>query len=269
MTVIVPPAAIDGRRVTVRLPGRVGRDQIASALRDGGWNGFEPPMPTAFAACASAFPGVAYDIGANSGFYSAIAAKVARKNKVFAFEPFPPLHRNLGSTIRVNRCAARVAIEPLALGDSVGEATLYVPLQDHGLVETSCTLSPDFKDEYSDAISVQVLTVDAFSATRHPGRATVLKIDVESLEVNVLRGALHLLATDRPLVFCEVLPQGDAAGIDEIRQQLHYVDIQLHPSHAVIGEAVAFASEAWNHLLVPEEKLDLVRGLLARCGLGV
>jgi FkbM family methyltransferase len=269
VAVDVPSAATTGRRVTVRLLGRVGTDQIATALRDGGWDGFEPPMPTVFAACAAAFPGVIYDVGANTGLYSVIAARVNKANRIYAFEPFPPVRAHLKSTLRVNHCGRSIAVEPLAVGSANGTASLYVPLQDHGLVETSASLSSSFKDEYSDVIEVTVVSVDNFTSDRRPGHVTLMKIDVESLEAEVLKGAVTLLTTDRPLVFCEVLPKGDAPAIENLRRTHRYIDIQLHPAHAAVGGSVGFDNESWNHLLVPEEKRDRVAQLLTDCGLEV
>jgi FkbM family methyltransferase len=263
----VPAEAVGGRRITVKLPGRVGRDQIATALRESGWDGFEPPMPTVFAAIAASNPGAICDVGANTGLYSVIAAKVNTANVVYAFEPFPPVQEDLRSTLRANHCALRVQVEPIAVGSAAGVATLYVPVQDHGLVETSATLSPTFKDAYGEQIDVQVLTLDAFTDMRHTGRITVVKIDVESLEIEVLRGARRILKTHRPFVFCEVLPSGDAAGIDRLARQLRYTDIRLHPSEAIVGGTVAFDPEGWNHLLVPDEKLGRAFEVFERCGL--
>jgi FkbM family methyltransferase len=262
----VPPQATGGRRVVVKLPGRVGRDQIATALRSG-WAEFEPPMPTVFAACAHAFPGVVYDVGANTGLYSVIAAQVHKANRVFAFEPFPPVRAHLLSTIRTNHCASRVTVEPLALGSANGTFPLYIPLQDHGLVETSSSLSAHFKAEYSEVIDVTVVTVDHFTLERHPGRVSIMKIDVESMEADVLRGAHKILKTHRPIVFCEVLPQAEIKALDTIRRRANYVDVQLHPTHAVVGGEIEFEPDSWNHMLVPFAKLADVAALLRACGL--
>lgn len=226
-------------------------------------------MPTVFAACAAAFPGIVYDVGANTGFYSAIAARANKANRVFALEPFPPVRDHLHSTLRVNRCTGSVTVEPLAFGSANGEASLYVPLQDHGLVETSATLSAHFKDEYSEVITVSVVTADFFTRERGPGRVTLMKVDVESLEAEVLKGSIELLKTHRPLVFCEVLPKGDAKAIDAVKRSVRYVDIQLHPTRAVVGGEVSFDNDSWNHLLVPEEKQEPVVELLELCGLEV
>ena len=269
VTVEIPPAAVGRAGVVVKLPGRVGRDQIATALRDGGWSAFEPPMPTLFAACVAAFPGVIYDIGANTGFYSAIAAAAHDANSIVAFEPFPPVCDDFTSTLRVNRCSMRVRVEPMAVGSTSGEATLYIPLQDHGLVETSASLSAEFKEAYSEAISVQVVTLDSYDAANRRGTATVLKIDVESLEAEVLRGGAQLIQTHRPLVFFEVLPNGDAEGIERIRREADFVDLRLHRDEVIVGQAVSFDADGWNHLLGPAEKLRAVAELVTRCGLGL
>jgi FkbM family methyltransferase len=267
VVVEVPAAAVGRPGVVVKLPGRVGRDQIATALRDGGWPAFEPPMPTLFAACVTTFPGVVYDIGANTGFYSVIAAAAHADNTIVAFEPFPPVCDDLVSTLRVNRCSARVRVEPVAVGSTPGEATLYIPLQDHGLVETSASLSAKFKETHGEAIAVQVVALDAYDASQQPGPATVLKIDVESLEAEVLRGAQQLMRTHRPLVFFEVLPSGDVESIERIRQETNYVDMRLHRDEVIVGQAVSFDPDGWNHLLVPAEKLRAVEDLITRCGL--
>ena len=268
MSVDVPSALVDGRRVTVKLPGRIGRDQIATALRDGGWGGFEPPLPSVLAACAATHPGVVYDVGANTGFYSVVAASVNEGNHVFAFEPFPDVFSFLTTTLKLNGLDDRVHAQPVALGAGVGRAPLYVPVQDHGLVETSSTLSRNFKPEHSQVIDVPVSTVDAFASERGH-RVSVMKIDVESCEADVLRGGAAVLARDRPLVFCEVLPDGDAVAIDKMRQDADYVDIRLHPTLAEVGGPVAFDAAGWNHLLAPKEMIDQVTALLVRCGLEV
>jgi FkbM family methyltransferase len=224
-------------------------------------------MPSVFAACAAEFPGVVYDVGANTGFYSVLAAAVSKENHVYAFEPFPPVLADLRSTLRVNHCSGRVSIQPVAVGRRREVATLYVPLQDHGLVETSATLSSDFKDEYSAEVEVPVIALDEFRPAASPERVTVIKIDVESTEAEVLAGAHGVLKDQRPVVFCEVLPKGDTAQIDEIRRRVRYVDIRLQPTRALIGGHVVFDDSGWNHLLVPGEKLDQVIELLDRCGL--
>ena len=254
---------------TIRMLTRGGRDQIAAHLQSDGWTGFEHPMPSVFAACVAAFAGNTLDVGANTGFYSVVATAVSASTKVIAFEPFPPVAFDLQSTLRLNRCTARVTVEPFAVSDAIGEATLFIPLQDHGLIETSASLSGDFKSEFSEAISVPVTTIDAYDAAHPSGPVSVIKIDVESLEAKVFAGGAAVVARDRPIVFFEVLPQGDVETIESFRATHDYVDMRLRETEVVIGDAVCFDQAAWNHALVPAEKTDAVRAILKPIGLSV
>lgn len=146
---------------------------------------------------------------------------------------------------------------------------MYVPLQDHGLVESSCSLNPNFKDAMSGAVEVQTTTVDAYVRGLGLGDVNVVKIDVESLEHAVLQGAEATLERQRPIVFFEVLHIGDPEAIDDIRKRLDYVDIRLRTDAAVVGDHVHHDPEAWNHVLVPAEMLGETLDVLESVGLSV
>ncbi len=58
------------------------------------------------------------DIGANSGYFSVLAAlRVGARGRVFAFEPNPAVRRQLERHIGLNAIADRVTISALALSD--------------------------------------------------------------------------------------------------------------------------------------------------------
>lgn len=63
-----------------------------------------------------------------------------------------------------------------------------------------------------------IFSAGDFRATRLSARlfpgATVLKIDVETHETRVLRGARRLLETVRPVIWCEVSPENSKAVFD-------------------------------------------------------
>src|SRR5207248_1639628 len=64
---------------------------------------------------------VFYDIGANVGAYSLIAAKAtANGARVFAFEPSARSFHDLSSNVLLNGCAESVVALPLALGSDNG-----------------------------------------------------------------------------------------------------------------------------------------------------
>ena len=77
---------------------------------------------------------------------------------------------------------------------------------------------------------------------------SVLKIDVESHEAEVLRGAARILESARPVIWCEVDPK-NAEAVSEL---LHEKNYQLfgaaNDPHPPIPRAW------WNTLAVPAEK---------------
>jgi FkbM family methyltransferase len=244
------------------------RDLVVSKLVLG-WHEFERPMPDVFTAAVSALGGTLLDVGANTGFYSLLATTVNRQCTAVAFEPFAPVSQLLTDNIALNHLGSRVRVVQWAVSDETGIAELFIPDQEHGLIESSCSLNRSFKELRSGSVQVRVTTIDEFVRTVPRARPSVIKIDVESLEHAVLRGARRTLARHRPLVFFEVLHIGDPEAIDRMRGELDYVDVRLAPGQLVIGERVQHDPDAWNHLLVPAERLDEVLEIVHVVGLAV
>lgn len=115
---------------------------------------------------------VVYDIGANLGVVSILLARqsAATEVRIEAFEPIPDniamLRDNLG-----RHDADQVIVHPLALGATAGRVTLDIEGN-----QFEVPVSPG---------------QDIASASGHP--PTVLKIDVEGAELDVLRGVVSLL----------------------------------------------------------------------------
>jgi FkbM family methyltransferase len=243
-----------------------GRDQVATTVASGGWSSFELPLPRVLAAIAAEAQGAVYDVGANTGFYALLARHVNREVTVRAFEPYPPVLELLQRNIVMN--GSTVDVVPAAVGAAAGRATLWVPTQGHGLVETSASLDPSFTHAGHDGtVEVDVITLDEFNATFGHERVALVKIDVEGMEHAVLAGATELIRRHHPWLFVEVLPKGDLAAMEEHRRRLDYVDVQLHPTGAYMADAVAFAEDAWNHLWVPRHEIDRMTALLHQCQL--
>ena len=64
------------------------------------------------------------------------------------------------------------------------------------------------------------------------------------------------MSNDRPYVIVEVLPTSDVDALEAARASCGYVDVCLRPHEAVVGGAIAFDPDGWNHLFVPVEALD-------------
>ncbi len=266
LVVLTPPAP---RAKHLRLLLFDGTDQIAEAFRDDGWQAFEAPLPDVFVALARRRAGLVLDVGANSGFYALLAASVAPGSQVHAFEPFPPVIDALWSNIRLNHAERVVTVVAKAVGDEPGVAQLFVPDAGHGRLETSASLNSGFSATHAGAGKVEIICLDDHVEACGSPPVALLKIDVESMEHKVLAGAERLLARDRPPVVVEVLPVGEPASLEELRQRHGYLDVRLRPGQAVIGGEVAFDPDAWNHLWVPASELDEYVTLLEGCGLSI
>jgi FkbM family methyltransferase len=224
-------------------------------------------MPAVFAAMVRARAGLVFDIGANTGFYSLLGACLGDGVVTHAFEPFPPVAAMLRENVNLNGFGDRVVLVDAAAAAAPGEATLYVPPADHGLVQTSCSLESRFHPVHATSFPVRVVSVDGYWMALGRPAVTVLKVDVEGAEHDVLTGASELLAVERPFVFYELLPNGQAAVIDAIRTAGDFVDVRLWPDRAVVGGRVRFDAAAWNHLMVPAERLTETLDLLKAAGL--
>lgn len=247
-----------------------GQDQVARQVAEEGWDSFEAPLPAVLAALVRARcrHGVFADIGANTGYYALLAAACEPTASVHAYEPYPPVLALLRTNAALNR-NGRIEVRGVAVGAEVGTATLYVPLPDHGLVETSSSLNPSFDDtRIGSTVEVAVTTLDRLYPVGAP-EPSVLKVDVESLEPAVLAGGDALLARCQPIVVLELLPTSDPAPLEAVRARHGYVDIRLRPGHAVVGGPVRPDPDAWNHLWCSEGSLADVRALLADAGLAL
>jgi FkbM family methyltransferase len=267
VAVTVPPGPGDDPARAFAMYEREGADQVARALGEAGWRGFEWPMPAVFAAMVRARAGLVFDIGANTGFYSLLGACLGDGVVTHAFEPFPPVAAMLRENVDLNACGDRVVLVDAAVAAAPGTATLYVPPGDHGLVQTSCSLEPRFHPVHATSFPVRVVSVDGYWMALGRPAVAVLKVDVEGGEHDVLTGASELLAVERPFVFYELLPNGQAAVIDAIRTAGDFVDVRLWPDRAVVGDRVRFDAAAWNHLMVPAERLTEALDLLKAAGL--
>jgi FkbM family methyltransferase len=133
---------------------------------------------------------VLYDVGANVGAYTLVAAVAVPGARVVAFEPGAANFAALCANLELNEVAERVIPVPLALGDSPGSA----PLDDAGVAGASPSLNGAAGREHGTTVLVDRLddVVDRFGFPP-PNH---LKLDVDGGELAVLAGAERLLGRD-------------------------------------------------------------------------
>lgn len=124
------------------------------------------------------------DIGANHGFYSILAA--TRGLEVLAVEPEPGNLAVLRQNLDHNNLDLEIAA--VALSDHEGEMSLYGDGDMASLKKSWQGVAGYFRQ------SVPVTTLDKLVDGRWAGKRILVKMDVEGVEHDVLRGAASTLA---------------------------------------------------------------------------
>lgn len=243
-----------------------GNDQVASTAHSQGWNKFEEPLPQVLAHCVRANPGVFFDVGANTGFYSIIPALLDYRNVVYSFEPFEPIHSILTQNIKLNQLDNRIQSKLIALSDQQGHANLFVPPPTCNLIETSASLDFAFKESHAKILTVKTAKIDDY-LDQTDGEIKIIKIDVEGHEKQVIEGAKQTIARFRPILFVEILERADFDYFTSFISAFKYTDLRLYPHIAISSQQVSFAMTAWNHVFVPNEKLAAFVNVLEASGL--
>ncbi len=124
------------------------------------------------------------DIGANIGYYSCIARSM--NLKVLSFEPLWHNLQYIYNNMDINNWTD-VEVYPLGLSDKPGLAVLYG-------VGTAASFIKDWAGISTKKRVVPLSTLDIIAAKRFSGSRLVIKIDVEGVELSVLKGATEILS---------------------------------------------------------------------------
>jgi FkbM family methyltransferase len=142
---------------------------------------------------------VFYDIGANIGFFSLLAARlVGPQGRVVAFEADPEVATRLREHIARNNFLWITAEQQAVWSEAITVSfarTDPATSPDRGLGHVVAAPS-------GDTIQVTATSLDDY--TRNGVAPDFLKCDVEGAEVAVFRGAQRLLAEKRPGILCEM-----------------------------------------------------------------
>jgi FkbM family methyltransferase len=150
---------------------------------------------------------IVFDIGANIGYYTLLFSAWANAGKVVAVEPDPDNIAVLENNIERNQCK-NVDLVKKAISSTDGSASFF---QDRNTGRTSSLVAGAFQPPgmySSKTISVSTTSIDALC--KEYGMPSVIKCDVETAEVEVLKGASCALR-GQPVIMIEVGPNTAAA----------------------------------------------------------
>ena len=141
---------------------------------------------------AALSPGASFaDVGANLGLYTLWAARrVGATGRVHAFEPVPDVRACLARNVALNGFG-NVRIVGAGVGARPGRTVLY-------RLPGASGVTSRYAVGKQHGVEVDVTTLDAeFADAAAP---QLVKVDVEGMEVEVLRGAARLLGGSQPPV---------------------------------------------------------------------
>lgn len=146
-----------------------------------------------------------FDIGANIGYYTLIAAqKVGRSGHVYAFEPDKENFKILKKNVVANN-HANVTLMECAISDNDGYLELYVSPDnkgDHRTYKTSERLEP------RNSYTVKAIAIDSLFSSSDI-TPSVIKMDIQGFEFFALKGMNTLIARiPRLALYTEFWPHG-------------------------------------------------------------
>jgi FkbM family methyltransferase len=151
---------------------------------------------------------VVWDVGANVGLFSFAAASLAGPDGlVVALEPDAWLVQLLRrSALEQPAGSAPVQVVPAAVASQVSIRTLCLATRSRAanyLAEFGTSQTGGSREQQSVVAVTLDWLMDSLPAP------SVVKIDVEGAELEVLKGAHRLFETVRPVVLCEVIPPSE------------------------------------------------------------
>lgn len=160
---------------------------------------YEPELVALFEHVASQSNSCAVDVGANVGHHSLILSRLFKT--VEAFEPWAKVRERLAQHIQRNKIT-NVRVHPVALGATDSVQPFFVP-PDSNLGQGSLMRGHTAAAQ-TTPIEVTVRRADQYLASIEAKDPSLVKIDVEGYEGQVLQGMQATLKRARPIVIFEL-----------------------------------------------------------------
>ena len=172
-----------------------------------------------------------FDVGANVGLYSWEVRKVSPHRKILAFEPDPENIILLEKTLN-GANFQNVEICKCALSNRLAEASFF---QDNLTSATGSLAGKDkpWIEQYlnGSANEIRVKTETLDSVVSEDKTPSLIKIDVEGHEVEVLQGGRNTLSEAKPLLIIESFPPKQCTVLSLLDELgYHYIDADRHAS---------------------------------------
>ncbi len=158
---------------------------------------------------------VFYDIGANVGFFSIIAARlVGNTGKVYAFEPGQGNANSIRHNARLNNFS-QIEVIAKAVSDTPGEGELLLAKYSGGHALSTADAPPDLAGK----VTIELVTIDDLIAQNQIKPPNFVKVDIEGAELDALRGMTETIKQYKPIIIYEI-DDGDRVAYQRKYQEL-------------------------------------------------
>jgi len=142
------------------------------------------------------------DIGAHIGLFSATCSTlVGPKGKIVSFEPTPGTFNVLRETLTLNQCNNVQPVQA-AVSNRTGTDTFYIS---HVAACNSNSLVKNKEGDEVTAYDVKLVTIDSI-ITDNLLQPSLIKIEAEGAELDVLKGGTTTFATYKPVLILGLHP---------------------------------------------------------------
>jgi FkbM family methyltransferase len=175
-----------------------------------------------------------FDIGSHKAAYVYFMLKQAGDNgRIVAFEPQANLYhyiRKIKKLFGWNN----VTVEHLALSDSTGEATLFIPANKVRKSSSpgATIVKSKFNSIQGTTVSVSTETLDSY-CNRNLLRPDFLKIDVEGNELKVFMGGIETLIKCKPNILVEI--EARHVGQDTVLETFKFLESLYYKGYLLYG----------------------------------
>ena len=190
------------------------------------------------------------DVGANVGIFSVLAKANNPNAQVIAFEPQPNI------------------FEILKKNNAISNTSGSVPFFNHGPNTfsdnntTSGSLNKTWRPIDQNSIYVEAITLESYINTNNIEAIDLLKIDVETLEYEVLLGYGSFLLKHEPIIILEIQSKEIGSNIESLLTIDLYLYYSIDESQGLVKIDVLGTGEDNNYLLCPKSKIHLINSLI-------
>ena len=139
-----------------------------------------------------------FDVGTNFGYLSLVwANSVCENGKVYSFEPHPNLYKSFINSVNFNQLNNQITPENVAVGNS--EGTLNI-----NLVSTTANVNTiNDKNQKTKSKKVDIITLDSYVEKNDINKCDLIKIDVDGIELDILKGSEEIIRKFQPIIIVE------------------------------------------------------------------